>query len=1135
MSTEFVGIELQLMGADGVRRDLEHLDKLLNSFRGKKKFDMGLNEARAQVVAFRGEIEKLQREQSQFKKGSDEWKSYASKIDEARQKLWNAQQAVREFGQASREAGKTFMQTFNAISSKVAHVGSAMQSFGNAMTNLTSPFRRLTSGIMMGAGFKVFNQFTEGIENSFTRADVMRKYPRVMEAMGYSADEAQASIDKLDASVQGLPTALDDIVGMSQRFTSTLGDLSKGTDLAIAANNAFLASMSTDTQKYQGMMQLQDVIGGKDMNAREWQALANSMLPAIRMMGESLGYEGEELKEYVARVQQGKVANEEFLDTLIKAGTSENGKIRQIALESLDTWEAFFSRIKTAASRLGYKGIIEPLNQLVETVTGGKFKSVNLLLDDFTINGIDKMQSSVKKWIKAHPQEITEFFRNLSQIKIGNFFRGYAKGLEIMIGLVEKLATALGKHPKLMGFLGGFLGMGGAIGRMSTIAGGLLKGTRHIWAGIGAAGSWILKGKLGGIFGRIVQIFGSKKSIQAAGDAAKSIPTVANTMRSAFKSLESLIKIGGAITIASGTAWFASTAVKGVLNDLKDIGNIIGSGDIDWNSAAKAMVGFGAYLSAFVGAAYVIGDVAKLTGGTAGLTTLKTEAILGAITALAFGIADLDMFFIKDTFKKFKEVTDYLNQSVENLRSLKNIKDIGDVKQRIGNVIDAMQQVYSSLKVQDDEGRSLMSASTQEMNAMQGIIGGMSNILGSINSISDSLKTLSKAKLISKENATKVGEKIGGIFEGLGEVFSSFLGTAFGDNPTEMTKDMSDTLTNFNSTFAILIGENGLFANLRKVQNDLRGIPGVQTIGSTLSNIKAWMTGEGGLFTQLKDIATESAKIGNAGDVETKMGNFATAFESLRVIFAKLKKINKLTAGYTGGDISGMSAVRNLIAQLESAFEGERVGRINSQISSFIEQVNSLLDAVKQINKTDGKINIKITLSDTITGKAKVISDIKDINSDVRAAVEAIKTYYHKNITVDVSANGTAHTMYSEPIGPARPAKGGMIYRAKGGSVGFPGRPIGTDRIPAWLSAGEFVHNKRAVSAFGIDFMRKVNNLDMKGAMNELMHRAGHMANINRGATITNNNYNNQKVVINNSNAGAGYTFKTASRFVGAF
>ena len=116
---------------------------------------------------------------------------------------------------------------------------------------------------------------------------------------------------------------------------------------------------------------------------------------------------------------------------------------------------------------------------------------------------------------------------------------------------------------------------------------------------------------------------------------------------------------------------------------------------------------------------------------------------------------------------------------------------------------------------------------------------------------------------------------------------------------------------------------------------------------------------------------------------------------------------------------------------------------------------------------------------------------------------------------------------------PVFQAKGGMIYRAGGGGV--PWKRRGTDTVPAMLTPGEYVHNKRAVNTFGIDFMRKVNNLDVKGAMNELMHRAGHMANVNRGSVVNNTYNNNQKVVINNNgNSGAGYTFKRASRFVGA-
>lgn len=1137
MSTEFVGIELKLMGADGVRRDLEQLDKLLNSFRGRKKFDMGLTEAREQVLAYKGEIEKLRREQDKFAKNSDEWKRYAALIDEARQKLWNAQQAVREFGLASREAGRTFMQTFNAISSKVAHLGSAMQSFGNAMTNLTSPFRRITSGIVMGAGFKAINSFTEGFERGFTRYDTMKKYPKIMAAFGYSAEEAQKSIDALDMSVRGLPTGLDEMVDLAQRFTATTGDIDKGTKLAIAANNAFLASMSTDTQKYQGMMQLQDVLGGKDMNAREWNSLVSSMTPAIVKMGESMGYTNENMSEFIQTIRDGKMDNQEFIDQLIKIG-NEGGVLEAMAQESKNTWQAFFANVGNASSRM-MAGILKAFDEISQAVAG---KDVNQLFADTIIPSIDKTTKSIKKWIRAHPAEITKFFQDLKKIKIGNFLKGYAKGLEIMIGLVEKLGTALGKHPKLMSFLGGFFGMGGTIGKMSTIFGGLLKGTRHIWGGIGASGSWLLKGRFGGIFGRIASIFGDKKSIKAAGDAAKEIPTVANTFRSAFKSLETLLKIGGTIVIAGGTAWFATTAVKGVLNDLKDIGNIISSGDIDWNSAATAMIGFGAYLTAFTSVAYVMGDIGKTLDTTVGLQTLKAEVILGAITALAFGIADLDMFFIKDMFKKFKDITTYLNESIDNLLKLKEIKNISDIKDRISNVIGALQQVYGSLKVQDEEGRSLMAASSQEMKAMQDVVGGMNNVLGSIQGVNDKLLELSQAKLIRKSDAVNVGEQIGGIFEGLGEIFSSYLGTAFGDNPAEMTLGMTSTIENFNKAFETLTGDNGLFANLRKVQNELRSIPGVQTIGSTLSNIKSWLTGEGGMFDQLRDIVTSANKITNADTVETKMSNFANAFESIRVIFKKLNQIKKVTADYQTGDIPGIGVIRRLIGQLQVAFDSEAVNRINSQIQAFLDQVNNLLETVDTINAKDGKITIEITLKDQIIGKDKVIRDINKVQTDIQKAVDNIKSYYPKTITVAINTKAivsgigsAANTVASIPqqVLERYKANGGLIYRAGGGSV--PWKRRGTDTVPAMLTPGEYVHNKRAVSTFGIDFMRKVNNLDMKGAMNELMHRAGHMANINRGTNITNNNYNNQKVVINNSNAGAGYTFKTASRFVGAF
>ena len=1076
MATEFVGIELQLMGADGVRRDLQQLDRLLQSLGGKKKFDAGFNEARQQVVAYKGELEKLKREYSSiiadnkkvisnskdsakaltdaYKKGLISLKEYReafhelatqsreaassnkamnAEIDATRQKMWNAQQAVREFGQASREAGRTFKETFNAISSKVAHIGSAMQSFGNAMTQLTSPFRRITDGIMFGAGYKVLNQFTEGIENSFTRADVMRKYPRVMQAMGYSAQEAENSITKLDLAVQGLPTSLDDIVGMSQRFTSTLGDLTKGTDLAIAANNAFLASMSTETQKYQGMMQLQDVIGGKKMNAKEWQALANSMMPAIRMMGESLGYEGQELKDYVARVQQGKVANEEFLETLIKAGTDANGKIRQIALESLDTWEAFFSRIRTAASRLGYKGIIEPLNELVKTVTGGKFESVNLLLDDFIINRIDKMQSSVRKWIQAHPEEITNFFKDLSKIKVGEFFRGYARGLEVMVGLVEKLGTALGKHPKLMTFLGGFFGMGGTIGRMSTIFGGLLKGTRHIWGLLGAGGSWLLKGRLGkiGIFGKIASFFGKKKDIEEVGEIGKAVTTASPKLLSAFKNMALL---SGIIATPAITAWGVTEAVKRSIKNFKETINLLK--DMDWGAAAKLAGGIAGFLGASAGLGAIVGKF----GIGAGIDIMIGEVIVGLITSIATGFADLNMAFIKGSIEKFVE-------SIRLLNDIPDVSSFGDVKTKISNAIEMMNEITTLLN--------------GEWTGPGMHEGGISNVgLGAVMGIN----TLAKA-----------------------------------------LAPMKDAVQRINEIASMSISE-GAVNNIGKI------IDAISEIQSKMWKLMGF----------------------GFGNIKNNMTKVADAmYELRRVIY----HVNKL--GSEKINDAGLKNVGDAISKIREAFDARAIADLRATITTFVA---ARQDARKQFDVFNKPIEIKATVKLSKDFKKSVDTTVKQIESAkgrIRRAWNGIPTSFSKTITFTLKARVIADNLYAgaskarEIAASVHPAKGGLIYRARGGGVPFKRR--GTDTVPAMLTPGEYVHNKRAVDTFGIDFMRKVNNLDMKGAMNELMHRAGHMANINRGTNITNNNYNNQKVVINNSNAGAGYTFKTASRFVGAF
>ncbi|MCB5951827.1 hypothetical protein LI951_07100 [Enterococcus sp. BWT-B8] len=55
-------------------------------------------------------------------------------------------------------------------------------------------------------------------------------------------------------------------------------------------------------------------------------------------------------------------------------------------------------------------------------------------------------------------------------------------------------------------------------------------------------------------------------------------------------------------------------------------------------------------------------------------------------------------------------------------------------------------------------------------------------------------------------------------------------------------------------------------------------------------------------------------------------------------------------------------------------------------------------------------------------------------------------------------------------------------YFASGGRASI-FKKKGTDTVPAMLTPGEFVQYKVAVKTFGLDFMNRINNLDVRGGL----------------------------------------------------
>lgn len=888
MNVPKVGLEVELKGGEEAYALLQRIDESIDSLNKKKKFKTlgGLNSAKQELEDYIEELDKLEKRSEQIRKAMESWgdpfkKSAAGQrlseeLEQAEKRAEEIRGSIKGMGSDMDTVTKktrTFGQEWRSINSFLSQIGGRLQTLGNTLKSF--PGAGIFQGAVLGMGYKALNTLTDGLSNSFERSDVMSKYVKLMaeyEKANYSAEQSKQD---LDASIQGLPIALDEAMSLAQRYTLSLGDMERGTQLAIATNNAFLASMATESQRYQGMLQLQDLMNGKELTGREWMSLGSSMGKAINEVGLQLGYSKDQLGKFRQELYAGNIASKDFLDALIAVGTGE-GVLVDLAKVSAQTWEGLFSNVKIAITRMG-QGVIDTFNEVFAEANGGRTLMQQLLgidaegneVGDGLKHWINGISTAMQDWIRAHPEEIVEFFNALKSIDWTSLVQGFGEGLLDIMGYIKDFAEwAEGKD---LSWIGRWVMKLGNIGTGIGILGGLIRGTSPIFALLVAL---IKKAGKGGLLGMLGKLLG-----------------------------------GG-------------TAVGGGVG-----GELIGAG-----------INKGTYMGV----------------GKIGLLAAEITGIVGALTTMVAGFAALDMKLLSSAFKSFREMTENLGSGLENLQKIKDTNvDMGTIK----DLVDKIARV-------DD--------------------------------------TLKEAKLSAWKSSRYA----------------------------KATENIRNTV---------------------------------------------W---------QLRRAAYQ---INQAAGTVVDTGGFATFIEQIRTAVESIKDLNQ--------DIQ-----LDIKVVLGDGFKSSVDGTVE-QIKNARKQIQDAVDYISQKTYT-ATVNVRIKANVNMAGAIKSISDGV---SAVRDAVPQVQS------------------------------TGDPIYRAKGGGIGFPGRPRGTDRVPAWLTVGEFVHNKQAVNTFGIDFMRKVNSLDMKGAMNELMHRAGSMANINRGTTITNNTYNNQKATINVTTNSAEFTGRLASRFVGAF
>lgn len=315
---------------------------------------------------------------------------------------------------------KNFTSTMNKADSSMGGLNKSSQNTNTSILDIAK-----------GVGaFKLVDSAVGLVRNSLDgaidRFDTLNKYPVVMQALGYSASDVDKSMAKLNKGIDGLPTSLNEIVSSTQQLAISTGSLTKGTDTAIALNNAFLASGASTADASRGMQQYVQMLSKGSVDMQSWRTLQETMPIAMDKVAKSFKDQGvNSVSDLYDALQSGKITFDDFNSRLIKLNDGVGG-FAELAKKNSAGIKTSFSNVKTAV----VKGLENVLSAIDNGMKSAGLGSIAQNFDKLKIV-VNQVFSAITKAIPPVISVIATFIK-----VIGNIVNALKPLLPIMPALI---------------------------------------------------------------------------------------------------------------------------------------------------------------------------------------------------------------------------------------------------------------------------------------------------------------------------------------------------------------------------------------------------------------------------------------------------------------------------------------------------------------------------------------------------------------------------------------------------------------------------------------------------------------------------------------------------------------------------
>ena len=451
-----------------------------------------------------------------------------------------------------------------------------------AAQNYASGFGGATGaimGIVSSVTSRALDAISGSIASAVNRVDTIANFPKIMQSVGYSADDARATIERLSSGIDGLPTSLDAIVGSVQKIAPVSGSLATATDVALAFNNALLAGGKSQEIMNSAFEQYSQMLSTGRVDMQSWKILAQAMPGQLNQIAKALlGANANQADLYKA-MQSGAITFDQFNNAIVSLnneglpGYASFAEQARISTESIGTaWTNVQNRINKAVAKIidhiGQANIAGAINDFSSSFSG---------IADTVITYLDPVISTVGSFMD-------QLQNNGAITSFGDALNALKDVFDSTIGLIGDLITT-------------FTGLDSSEDT-SRSAADLLRSA----------------------------VDGVKSAIELARDAVQGLrdnlavvaPVIVAvaTALIAYETIKAVRSIADDFGLLKSAASLAFDAIKGgegVLSTLSVFGELVGEGGAlasVFGTISTAISGVGTSLLALVGSIPVIGWIA---------------------------------------------------------------------------------------------------------------------------------------------------------------------------------------------------------------------------------------------------------------------------------------------------------------------------------------------------------------------------------------------------------------------------------------------------------------------------------------------------------------------------------------------